>query len=504
MVLGGNGGTVAAAFNASGTRVVTADADGTARIWDTTSGQRVVVLRGSGGGLTSVAFDPTGKRVVAGRQDGTAWVWDVATGEAIAVLYGHENVLVSAQFDAAGRRIVTASADGTARVWDVTEPIAPVLRAGAVSSAAFDHGGKRLVTGKVGGAVRVWNVQSWRRVTGPQPTERLVRAADGTVELWDAATAKRLRVAPTDALAVSRAGSLVAIQGDNSTVRIRDTADGKTVAVLRGHSAATSSPYAVGILSAAFDPDGTHLVTVGLDSTARIWVAATGRQLAVLRGHGNIIESAVFDPTGTRVVTTGQEGNARIWNAATGETEAVLPGASAPAVFDARGEVLVTLGPHGTARVWDAATGERLAVLRDSEPIRSTAISPDGRFVVTVGTAGTVRVHVCRACGPVDELLGAAATYPRPEVPASLRGAASAPTEVRGRVRGVIAEQLGVDPNTLAEDVPLETLDVDSLDQIELVMELEDTFGISLSDETCALLTGWTVAQIADYVAAHA
>ena len=97
--------------------------------------------------------------------------------------------------------------------------------------------------------------------------------------------------------------------------------------------------------------------------------------------------------------------------------------ANAPTVFDARGELLVTLGPHGTARVWDTATGERLAVLRDSEPIRSTAISPDGRFVVTVGTAGTVRVHMCRACGPVDKLLGSAATYPRPEVPASFRAA---------------------------------------------------------------------------------
>jgi hypothetical protein len=91
-------------------------------------------------------------------------------------------------------------------------------------------------------------------------------------------------------------------------------------------------------------------------------------------------------------------------------------------------------------------------VLRDSEPIRTVAISPDGRFVATVGSFGTVRVHTCRACGPADDLLGAAATYPRAEVPASLRSAASRRTEVLARVRDVLAEQLGLDPGKVTED----------------------------------------------------
>ena len=68
----------------------------------------------------------------------------------------------------------------------------------------------------------------------------------------------------------------------------------------------------------------------------------------------------------------------------------------------------------------------------------------------------------------------------------------------------MIAEGLGLNPNTVAEDVLLEQgLGADSLDQIELVMGLEDTFGIRLDDEVCAALGGWTVGQIADYVAAH-
>jgi acyl carrier protein len=494
-----------AAFDESGTRVVTAGADGAARVWNAAAGRSVATLAGGGSGLTRVAFDPTGRRVVAGREDGTALVWDVSTGETVAVLYGHENTVVSVDFDPAGRRIVTASSDGTARVWDTSERIAPVLRAGTVSGIAFDSDG-RFVSGNVGRPVRIWDVESWRPVARPHDrTERFVRALDGTTQLRDA-TAQPPGVAPAGALAFNRDGSLVAVQGDNSTVLVRHSSDGKTVAVLRGHSRATSSPYAVGITHAAFDPTGDHIVTVGLDGTARIWVSTTGRQVAVLRGHGNIVRSAVFDPTGTRVVTTGQEGNGRIWDAATGATDATLPGASAPTVFDARGDLLVTLGQHGTALVWDAATGERLAVLRDDEPVATAAISPDGRFIVTLGRAGTARIHTCRACGTIEDLLDEAADYPglRP-LPASLDRLVAWRAKVLARVRNVVADVLGRAPRDVTEDASLPNdLGLEYLTEIELVIELEDTFGIKISDAAMKRIEAGTVAGVANYIAARA
>ena len=74
-----------------------------------------------------------------------------------------------------------------------------------------------------------------------------------------------------------------------------------------------------------------------------------------------------------------------------------------------------------------------------------------------------------------------------------------------GRVREVVAEGLGLDPGEVREDATLRAgLGADSLDELELVMELEDTFGITIPDEACALLHGWTVGEIADYVAARA
>jgi acyl carrier protein len=74
--------------------------------------------------------------------------------------------------------------------------------------------------------------------------------------------------------------------------------------------------------------------------------------------------------------------------------------------------------------------------------------------------------------------------------------------EVFEKVKEVLSEQLGVDEADVTEEASFqEDLDADSLDLVELIMELEDQFAIKISDEDAQKIQ--TVGQAVDYVTSH-
>ena len=67
------------------------------------------------------------------------------------------------------------------------------------------------------------------------------------------------------------------------------------------------------------------------------------------------------------------------------------------------------------------------------------------------------------------------------------------------QVRDALAQQFEVDPDSVTMDTNLiDDLGADSLDVVELIMSLEDNFGVSINDEDAAQL--FTVGKIVDYL----
>jgi acyl carrier protein len=70
------------------------------------------------------------------------------------------------------------------------------------------------------------------------------------------------------------------------------------------------------------------------------------------------------------------------------------------------------------------------------------------------------------------------------------------------RVKKIVAEQLGVNESEVKNESSfVNDLGADSLDTVELVMALEEEFGVEIPDEAAEKIT--TVQQALDYVNTH-
>jgi len=82
------------------------------------------------------------------------------------------------------------------------------------------------------------------------------------------------------------------------------------------------------------------------------------------------------------------------------------------------------------------------------------------------------------------------------------KGDALERAEAIGQVRDILVEQLGVEAGDVQEGARFqEDLNADSLDLVELIMEMEDRFGLKIPDDEAEKIT--TVGEAVDYVVAN-
>lgn len=72
-------------------------------------------------------------------------------------------------------------------------------------------------------------------------------------------------------------------------------------------------------------------------------------------------------------------------------------------------------------------------------------------------------------------------------------------SEILEKVKAIVADQLGVDAEKVVPEASFaEDLNADSLDSVELIMALEEAFGVDIPDEEAEKLK--TVQDVLDFI----
>ena len=224
------------AFSPDGSRIATGSVDGTAKMWDASTGQELMTFHITGG-VAWVAFSPDGSRLVTtGWDDFTARIWQANSGKELFVLEGHESGVAIAAFSPDGKLLVTGSDDETLKIWDMSngKELFTLSHPGTVYGVAFSPDGTRLASASNAQIIKVWDV-----IAGEEMLN-FIGHAGAIVGITFSPDGTRLATASRDGTAI-----------------IWDAATGEELLILNGSG--------VGICCVAFSPDGNYLLTGGDD-----------------------------------------------------------------------------------------------------------------------------------------------------------------------------------------------------------------------------------------------
>lgn len=400
------------AFRSTDDLLAVAGQDQRVTLWQVGAPQKPVaqLSNSHSNSVFSVDFSADGKRLVSADADGTAIIWDVsdlATIFELKRLQGHQDQIRSVVFDPDGLKVATASDDHSVKLWTVG------AHHGGINDLAFDKINGRLVTAGKDGTARIWSYQEGhlltllktlphgagvaRAVFSPDGKQLATAGGDGIVKLWDAPSGNLLgrftgHTKLVNSVAFSHDGTRLATASYDGRAGIWDVRSGQPIRFLNDGGKAMKN---VAFSDVAFSADDRLLATASGDKLVRLWEVDTGKMMQIFAGHSAAVERVAFSPDGSTLATASSDHTARLWNPLTATAMVTFTEHSERIfglAYDVTGRRLATAGTDGRIVVHEIASGKS-QVLSAGKVAYGVVFSPDGRYILFVGKSDDVSIQ---------------------------------------------------------------------------------------------------------------
>jgi WD40 repeat protein len=411
-------GVVAFCATPDGDRAAVLDDNGTATVWNTRNGKRVVTMSNvkprpalvalSADGMrlalstgrshlvvwdfkerkqvgehrlegndTAIALSPDGQMLASaavGKDDRyPIRLLDAVTGKVEREWSGHTKLITALAFAPDGKRLLSAGQDEMLRLWktDQNEEEASMNGGPAVNHFVFSADGSRVIAAAAGQAT-VWDLTSKKRLllAGNRPPARQAYAFNAgadqlmVVEDQPGYPLRQLKFTleppATPPPVVAGKPFFEVFSGTRDLAATSGPAPlGWTMTDLTNVRSQEFLGHKEAILCFSASPDGKFAITGSADRTARVWDTDTGKEIAALKEHAGPVAVAAVSPDGKLAVTPDGESDLVLWDVAKQAIIRRVPGfpkITALAFLDTRQVVAcgTIVGPMPRGVLWVA------------------------------------------------------------------------------------------------------------------------------------------------------
>lgn len=333
-------------------------------------------LRGHTASVSEVAISPNEKHLVSADSNGTIRLWDLSNFFHVVELpydspqYQGEPIAMEDLYD----WTYDVAFDPKGEFWAIARQKTVMLfgMQGNLAARPFEH-------------------DETVNLVAFNPRNRTILSVDlsgdpsiegSTLRLWDL-QGNLIRDFEVDrasqSIAFSPDGQMI-LSGDREGTLSLWSLSGQKIGEFKGHEDA--------VRAVAFSPDGQSIISGSNDHTLRLW-NLQGSTLRIFKGHDSNVTSVAFSPNGRSIISGSDDHTLRLWNL-NNEATTLFRGHTASVrtvAFNPTGNIIVSAGFDPAVRFW-SVDGSTIAppfepTMTFNPSYSMAAISPDGKTIVS-------------------------------------------------------------------------------------------------------------------------